>query len=284
MNLVGKIFVVLIFLASTVFMTMALMVFATHRNWLDEVMAMSASGGTAGWKERLDTAQKEQAKLKADNDKLQTVLDTENKAHLAALTKAETERQRLVERNQTLEADKEKEEKRLDLASADLKTSQDVLTGLRADNEKLREDIRTANKNTDEQFKKAVAFEDKLHIALGQKDDLDIRNKQLAEQVAHARQLLATVNMTLETPISGQPPTVRGQVLEVDQDNRAEISLGTDDGLREGHMLEAFRGDKYLGRMQVLEVHPHRAVVKILKEYQQDAIRKGDEVATRLKA
>ena len=112
MNLVGKIFVVLILLASTVFMTMGLMVFATHRNWQEEVMAMSTSGGTAGWKERLDTAQKEQARLKADNDKLQTVLDTENKAHLAALAKAETERQRLVERNQTLEADKEKEEKR----------------------------------------------------------------------------------------------------------------------------------------------------------------------------
>ncbi len=156
------------------------------------------------------------------------------------------------------------------------------MTGLRADNEKLREDIRTANKNTDEQFKKAVAFEDKLHIALGQRDDLDIRNKQLAEQVAKARQVLQTAGLTMEDKPT--PPTVRGQVLEVDQDNRAEISLGTDDGLREGHMLEAFRGDKYLGRMQVLEVHPHRAVVKILKEYQQDAIRKGDEVATRLKA
>ena len=41
MNLVGKIFVVLILLASTVFMTMGLMVFATHRNWQEEVMATS---------------------------------------------------------------------------------------------------------------------------------------------------------------------------------------------------------------------------------------------------
>ena len=33
MNLVGKIFVVLILGASPVFMTMGLMVYATHRNW-----------------------------------------------------------------------------------------------------------------------------------------------------------------------------------------------------------------------------------------------------------
>jgi hypothetical protein len=121
-------------------------------------------------------------------------------------------------------------------------------------------------------------------VATGQLNDLKIRNEQLTQLVANAKLLLATVNMTIEDNVTHQPPTVRGQVLAVDQDNRAEVSLGTDDGLREGHSLEVYRGDKYLGRMQVLEVHPHRAIVKILKEYQQDAIRKGDEVATRLKA
>ena len=45
MNLVGKIFVVLILLASTVFMTMGLMVFATHRNWQEEVMAIKRRRG-----------------------------------------------------------------------------------------------------------------------------------------------------------------------------------------------------------------------------------------------
>ena len=124
----------------------------------------------------------------------------------------------------------------------------------------MREDIRTANKNTDEQFKKAVALEDKLHMATGQLNDLKIRNEQLAQMVAKAKLLLATLARLDECEDKPTPPTVRGQVLAVDQDNRAEISLGTDDGLREGHMLEVFRGNKYLGRMQVLEVHPHRAV------------------------
>ena len=37
MNLIGKIFTVLIFVMSIVFMTMAIMVYATHKNWRDVV-------------------------------------------------------------------------------------------------------------------------------------------------------------------------------------------------------------------------------------------------------
>ena len=38
MNLVGKIFVVLIFVMSLVFMTAAMLVYAMHRNWREEVL------------------------------------------------------------------------------------------------------------------------------------------------------------------------------------------------------------------------------------------------------
>jgi hypothetical protein len=77
---------------------------------------------------------------------------------------------------------------------------------------------------------------------------------------------------------------VRGQITAIDKEDRVEISIGSDDGLREGHQLEIYRGNKYLGRMQVLVAEPHRAVGMILKEYKQEPIRSGDEVATKLKA
>ena len=44
MNLVGKIFVVLIFVASIVFMTMGMMVYATHVNWAEAVMGKNGKG------------------------------------------------------------------------------------------------------------------------------------------------------------------------------------------------------------------------------------------------
>lgn len=281
MNLVGKIFVVLIFFASVTFMTMGMMVYATHRNWQDEVTRKDAAN--PGYRKILESDIKKLAELQAEKDRLMTALATEKKAHMEMLAKVENQRQVLADSNTKLAADKDAVSKQLDSAVADLKQAQDARAALRDENGKLREDLRLANKATADQFKKATALEDRLNIALGQLADLKTRNEQLAMNVAKAKQLLPP-GVTLEDPVDKRPPSVRGEVLAVDQDNRVEISLGSDDGLRAGHMLEVFRDSKYLGRMQVLETHPHRAVGKILKEYQQDVIHTGDEVATRFKA
>jgi hypothetical protein len=60
-----------------------------------------------------------------------------------------------------------------------------------------------------------------------------------------------------------------------------EISIGSDDGLRKGHKLEVYRGRSYLGRIEIREVAPDRAVAVILKDYRKGPIKKGDKVATK---
>ena len=56
MNLVGKIFVFLIFCMSVVFMSFAVMIYATHKNWRDEVLRENPGGpgGKIGWKKQLE--------------------------------------------------------------------------------------------------------------------------------------------------------------------------------------------------------------------------------------
>ena len=68
MNLVGKIFTVLIFVMSITFMTMAIMVYATHKNWRDVVVA---SKTVTGLKPQLDTVKKENDDLKSQKEKLE---------------------------------------------------------------------------------------------------------------------------------------------------------------------------------------------------------------------
>lgn len=284
MNLVGKIFIFLILVASTVFMTMGLMVYSTHHNWEQAVMGDGTKGEPLGLKKQLVDARGEAEKLKGEIQKYQTLLDQEKAAHFEAIAKVETQRDVLAKSSADAETKLAAKQAELEKAATDLSVSQNSLTALRKEDADLREDIRLANKATDEQLKKATALEDKLHIATGQLADLKVRNDQLAADVAKATALLHNVGMTIEDPLNGHPPTVRGQILAVDKDNHAEISLGSDDGLRESNTLEIYRGDRYLGRMQLLEVHPHRAVGKIIKELQQDVIRTGDQVATRLKA
>jgi len=53
-------------------------------------------------------------------------------------------------------------------------------------------------------------------------------------------------------------------------------------GLREGHKLEVFRGNAYLGRVVIRRTEPDRAVAEIDPAYRKGSIRKGDRVATKL--
>jgi hypothetical protein len=61
-----------------------------------------------------------------------------------------------------------------------------------------------------------------------------------------------------------------------------EVSIGADDGLKEGNTLIVYRGSRYLGRLTVLETSPDKAVAQVDRQFQQGQIQEGDRVATRL--
>ncbi len=274
MNLVGKIFVVLILIASTVFMTMGLMVYATHINWYSKVMSPD------GFKAELLKERADAVVLRGEIEKYKASTAAEQALKDQSVAKAENERNVLAAKQVELQKEVETQATRLETAAKALQVAQEGLTAARKENVDLREDVRVALKQVDDKLKLATQTEDKLHIALGQLLDLKKRADQLAIDYAKATAVLKSVGRNLDSkPI---PPQVFGRVLAVDKSDRAEISLGTDDGLLEGNLLEIVRGDKYLGKMQIVEAHPHRAIGAILPEFKKDVIRKDDEVATKL--
>ena len=62
-----------------------------------------------------------------------------------------------------------------------------------------------------------------------------------------------------------------------------EISIGSDDGLKEGHTVEVYRGQRYLGRAKIVQTAPDKSVGKILPRSQNGPIQVGDRVATKLR-
>lgn len=74
------------------------------------------------------------------------------------------------------------------------------------------------------------------------------------------------------------PPSARGKVIRVNQNRMVELSLGSNDGLRATHQLDAYRGQDYLGRVEVLSTSTDRAVAMILMSYQRGTIQPGDDV------
>ena len=86
-------------------------------------------------------------------------------------------------------------------------------------------------------------------------------------------------------PSRGVTPTVNGLVSQVRQSAGAqlvEMTIGADDGLKQGNTVEVYRGDRYLGRIEILRTSPDRAVGRVDRRFQQGRIVEGDRVATRL--
>ena len=60
----------------------------------------------------------------------------------------------------------------------------------------------------------------------------------------------------------------------------AEISIGFDEGLRDGHLLDVTRDGRYITRVRVRKTEPDRAVAEILADFNEGIIQEGDRVDT----
>ncbi len=274
MNLLGKIFVVLIFVMSLVFMSFAVAVYGTHKNWKEEATKQKAL---------VQSAQNLYNEELARKEALQVEIEKEALAKREALGKLETERNELARQRDELTKQRD------DLAAKDkasvaaLDSAQQNLARLTGEVDTLRTEIRTAQQARDDHFKQVVGLTDQVHQAQGELRRLDERRVQLASEIASQRTVLNAHGLSKDTPVDGIPPQLHGKVLAVNRDNLIEVSLGTDDGLRNGHTLEVYRNSKYLGRVEVLNTSNDRAVGKILPGFRKAAIQKGDDVATRFR-
>ena len=99
MNLVGKIFTVLIFLMCVVFASFALMVHAAHKNWKVETLSLS---------QKLTEANQQKKDLSDEKVILQTTLDNERKQIQKTLIALENEKKIVT-------ADRDQKEQKLQL-------------------------------------------------------------------------------------------------------------------------------------------------------------------------
>jgi hypothetical protein len=85
-------------------------------------------------------------------------------------------------------------------------------------------------------------------------------------------------------PASAAGPPVEGKVTTTDASGLVTVSIGSDSGVRKGHVLEVYRFDPtptYLGRLEVLESRPNEAVGRPVSR-PPGHIQVGDRVANRI--
>ncbi len=277
MNLVGKILTVIIFVLSIIFMTMAMMTYATHQNW-----RVSATD----LKTKLDTAKSENAKLASEKTDLETQLSEEKTNRDASLTKLSNELKLLKDQQEKREKALETTDKDKRQLVATLEAQQQELSRFRKEMDALRTAVDQARKDRDLHFNEVVKMTDELHQVVNEMSQLKTRNTELAADLAKMQNVMRHFNVDPNADVSLTPPDVKGQVTAVLGGGIVEISIGSDAGLRKGHKLEIYRtgskGDAYVGRVEITKTEPDKAVGKIDPQFQKSDVVKGDRVATKL--
>ena len=286
MNLVGKIFVFLIFCMSVVFMSFAVMIYATHKNWRDEVLRQDVGprGEKIGWKKRLEDEKQKNVELQAQKENLQNQIATQEAAKRQEIAKLEAEYGRLQDENTQLKDTYVEKTRELSDLLAKVQAQQDVLEALREENEQMRVDIATTRGVIDEQLEKYLIQTEQLHQAQGELKRLEERKGQLLEELALAERVLQANDLTKNTPVDDTPPPIDGVITAVKRmkDNiYVEVTVGSDDGIRQGNKMEVYRGGQYLGQIEIVRTAPDKSVGRIDRSRQQGEIRARDRVETR---
>ena len=285
MNLVGKIFTVLIFVMSLCFMMMAVMVYSTHVNWRDKVMltqAEASPGQKPGLKFQLQELKQRKDDLEVQLKKATDTLEAEKAAKRDQVAKLEN---KCVELK--LERDnREKDVQKLNTTSAEavavMKSTQDTLAEQYTELVKIREDKRKADEDRDSSFARVVELTDELHQLQNEKTRLEDRQITLVVDRKRMRDVLRANDINPATDPATILPRTSGIVSSTPGRGLIQVNIGSDDGLKKGHSLEVYRLGTYLGRIEIVDTEPDKAVGKILPEYRKGAIARGDRVTSKL--
>jgi hypothetical protein len=276
MTYLGRILTTIILLLSLGFMYLALAVNASHRNWRDVVL-----NPNDGLKKQVAELEQTNQQLADSRQRTESALAREQAARRTALAALQTQVSDLQAQLQRAAADVQAlQAQNSELAQTD-KSRAEQLARLTEANEALEQKIIGERADRDQLFAKSLELTDQYNQALGLLDTLTKYNETLVSDVSRFKEVLDARGINVDDPIDGAPPERNGVVLAVTPDRRmVEVSIGYDEGLRDGHELRVTRDGRYLGKLRVQYTQPDTAVAEVLDDYRQGPIRKDDRVDT----
>lgn len=289
MNLLGKIFVVLILVMSLLFLGFSVAVYATHKNWKAVVLRprdQVKPGEPVGLKYELEDARAKAKELQDQLTKLQQATQTEDNSRRAQLARLETAKAELKKEYDLMVEQLAKLTEGQRRATEAAQVAQALLDEKLKEIDGLRQEIAETHEARDTAFKQSVALTDKLHEAEGELSRLIASSQGLAKQMAQMRSVAERKGVDINEPADNVPPKVDGIVLASNANGLVEISIGGDDGLRRGHQAYVYRKQKGenrpIAKIEVVEVRPDKSVAKVIPEFRLAPIARNDLVATRL--
>ena len=272
MNLLGKIFTVLILLMSVCFFTIAVMLGASHQNWKDQALKLK---GLIEQERQATELALSQSKKNAEQAENLAVAKTYQIAYLESrrqgletdIKERETELAGLLESNRKIQENLRESERRL--------ATQDTTVA----------DLRRENKDKSNKIAGLVNRNVELTNAIYDLDikiqNMKILEEQLAAQLAVYKRAIVANQINPYESLAGIQPDVAGVVNEVNGQFMT-FTIGKDDGIIRGKEVFVTRDGKYMGKATITVVKDNEAGALIVPESVQSPIEKGDNVNTKL--
>jgi len=274
MNLMGKIFTFMIFLMSTVFLVVSIMVGASDRAWKEEAREMQtrASNATSS----IDLLKNETANL----DKLLAAEQVSRAQQLANLqSQNRLAQEALAEKATQFNEEQKKAQgyaRELLEANRRLKDQDAELAGIKANNKKLVDDIAA-------QFAENRNIQNVLFEQTAKLEQLQQKEADLAAQLAKLQKIFDAKGLDENILVAAIAPKIEAVVTAVGNNNGTfAVAIGLDDGLRKGHEMDIYRSNRHVGRGVVVLAQNNRSVLSIVKGMMNDIVREGDNVTTKL--
>jgi len=285
MTFVGKVLVVLNVVLTIFIATFAAGVFAVQKNWKDQY----------------ESKEQELSKVREDNQKLIegkdakiTELDRELKEteDLARQHKAKVDE--LREQVASIQKNYEKMQGEYDVNKNLLKVLDDDKTTKANELKTLRSAMKQLHAKLDQLDAQITQLEDEKYGLVRKQRQIQKKHNEILELLVAYRKTLQLHDIDFDPrAVAGRdvlPDPADGLVTEVLPGNRdrltlVEISIGTDDGVREGTQLYVYRlsdKGKYLGQIKVIRVSADKAVGELVDDAKQGPIKKGDNVSAKL--
>lgn len=249
------------------------------------------------WKSKAETAQKDVTSL---NQKVSQL--TEDRKRDVELIDAELKKQKetaLVEQGQRKQLEIDLQTARGELAQteqqrdkhlADLQVSQAEAEARIAEAVNLREETQKLRETLSQQLSDIRAREDRNLELSGLVGEAKIREKGYLNEIGRLQNLLRFKKIdpreSINAPDSEDIEKVEGLVEGTRKDQaRSEyvkISIGSDDRVKKGMLMDVYRADKWLCQIRVTDVYPDKAVGLVIESTRNGNIVEGDHVTTKL--
>ena len=275
MNLLGRLFIVLIFIGSIMLMSWSIALYATHTNW----------------KARSDKLQEELTALTQRHTALQAEKNAMESAMTLEIGSQALRNVALQERVDLLVQENQDTRDRLAVLRGERDAQTALVDRVSEETKELREKLEIANASLLAAQYEWVEMSTELVKNMDQSQSLAIQNenlraigRQLAKDFSDVVEVLRANGWSGDPALyASQPPAgIRGTVTEIRPGGFIEISIGRDSGLVRGHQLDVVRhrGERssYIGKIEITEVAVDRAVARIMPEFRRGVVQRDDEV------